>query len=174
MFKSIETWPQKKLKWIYRGTFTLYTLLSFIAPIIVVLVMASKVSETKYKIPVLCIVIMVIILISLAKLFTKSVDKIKIFNIDGTYNRTAQNLKHILQFVSHSIIPISLLIATILFNTIFSEWIHFYSTLIIWCLSFYIAGDIIDKLFLSELDEELSIRDEVAKDNAKSRRTSLS
>ena len=70
MFKDIDTWEQKKLKWVYRGMFTLYTLLSFIAPVIVVLVMAFSTSdyEEKYKIPILCIIIMALIIIALAKL----------------------------------------------------------------------------------------------------------
>ena len=117
---------------------------------------------------------MALIIIALAKMFSKTIEKIKILNIDGTYNKSAQNLKHILSFIAHGIIPITLLITTVLFTTIFKTWIDFYSLLIIWCLAFYIAGSLVEKIFLAELEEELDIRNDVAKDNAKARRASLS
>lgn len=175
MFKNISTWSQKKLKWIHAGFMALYSGLSFVAPVITVLVMAYSTSEIqeKYKLPVICILVCVIIIIAAAKFFSKNVDGIKIMNLDGTYNRAAQLTKHILQLVSHGIIPIVLLIATLLFRSIFHAWIDFYSTMIIWSLSFFLAGFVVDKLFLSELNEEYEIRDDVAKSNAVEMRKGL-
>lgn len=174
-FKNIDSWSQKNLKLVNVLFNVLYFLLTFIAPITTVIWMFYQNGSIKeqYKFPIAAIIICAAVLIAAIRFLKNTVSKIKILNIDGSYNHGAQILKHILEFVCKALVPVILLIVSCLFATTFKQWIDFYNQLIIVCLSFFIAGMFVDAAFLSFLDDELEIRDKVAEQNAISKRISL-
>ena len=96
-----------------------------------------------------------------------------ILNIDGSFNNSARTVKHILELIGKTIIPVAILVITIVFTTILKEAMSFYMEMIVICLSFFIAGILVDNLVISFLDDELNIREKVKEANAISRRTNI-
>lgn len=175
-FKDISQWSQKKLKK-YDFLFNaLYFMITYLGPLITVMVMFWSINElikTTTKITFMFIVIAAVIMFSATKFLQKKILKMRIFNIDGTYNRPKQNFKHIIEMISNLVFPIVFLFITVVFITGLKELLEFYMKMICISMIFFIVGHIIDGLFLAYIEDEVSIRDEVAKDNAKALRSSI-
>lgn len=174
MWKNLADWSQKKLKTVNVCMNVLYFALTFLAPIIVVVVEFCKLSASaSTKVSMIFIIFAVCIVLICARLLKKQVEKIKILNIDGTYNNKARTFKHIMLSIYKLVLPVAILIVSVVFSTFLKEQIDFYVTLIIIIVSFYIAGGLVDSLILAFLDEELEIRDRVAEQNAISLRSGI-
>jgi len=172
MIKDIDKMPQKKLKKLHISMLAVHTLIAFIAPIITILCMTftSGQVQEKWKLPILTVIIVVAIVAGAAKVFKKKVERIKILNIDGTYNQKMRSFKHTLLFISHAFLPIVGIIVTAIFATFLKDCIDFYSRMILIVLGFSVGGILIDKIILAEIEEELDIRDQLAQANAVERR----
>ena len=175
MFKNIGTWSQKKLKGIDWCFNILYFLLTFIAPLITVIVMFTRIGgiSEKVKISIPFIIVSLALLLAMLRFFKKAISRINILNIDGTYNNGARTTKHILELISKLILPLVVVIISVIFATGLQEWLNFYNLMIIICMSFFIGGLFIDYLILSFLDDEKSLRLKVAESNAINSRINL-
>ena len=169
MFKGIETWSQKKLKEINILFNVIYFLLTFIAPLVVVIIAfysIGKINNEVKKTSILFIIISVCIVLAIARFFNKQISKMKILNLDGTYNRGMQITKHILELVGKIIAPTVVLVLSIIFATALKDFVDFYNKMIIASVSFLLSGLVIDRLFISFIDDEMEIREKVAEENA--------
>lgn len=169
---DIENMPQKKLKKLSAVSNIFYALLAFVAPVITVIACFYSNGEIdqRWRIPFMMIIICVVIIIFALKFMKDRIEKIKILNLDGTYNTKAQTTKHILLAVCKAAIPTVLLIVTILFTSALKDMIDFYAKIVIICLSFFIASILFENLWIKKIDEELEIRDKMADKNAVERR----
>jgi len=164
MFKNIDQWSQSKLKSTSNICNILYFAITYFAPVLTVFIMFwSNSSVQQYRITFTMILILAVILAVSSKLITKRIDKISVLNIDGTYNKGLQLFKHVCQAISKAILPIAVLIVAIAAKTIFVDKIVFFCNLLIWVAVFYLIGALFDKMIISELDEEVELRLEVAK-----------
>lgn len=174
MFKNIGQWTQRELKLYSLFLNFLYFTFTFIAPFITALILCNGVDiEQQVKAPITVIIVGCTSILGIAAFAGKKVNGINVLNLDGSYNRKAQVTKHVLQFLCSSIVLIVLLIASVVFRTALHNAIDFYVTLICWILGFVLLGKFVDKIFLSEIEEERDIRKKVAEANAVNARLNL-
>lgn len=175
MYKNILGYSLKKLKVINFFLNVLYFTLSFIAPIITVISVTwlSGDNSQGVKIGLTSIVVCVIIIFAACKVFMKHISKMMITNPDGSYNRRAQITKHVLLLLGSVILPLAILVACIAIGTFWSEKNAMWNNIIIISVSFYIVGDVVQKMFISEIEEELDFRIKASEDNAVELRKNL-
>lgn len=168
MFNKIQNLSQKKLKLYHILTIIVYGLLAFVGPVVgsIILTANSGKIEEKWKAPILVVVIIVIILLSALFFLKKHIKKIKVKNIDGTYNTGMFWTKLIMSFICAAIVPLVLLFASFAIKNWLMAQINFYMDLLILNLSFVVVSKIVNEIFLQALETELEIRDEVANQNA--------
>lgn len=171
---DLENMPQKKLKKISKISNIIYGVLAFLAPIITVTACfySNGDIDQRWRIPFMMIIICVAIVITALKFMKDRIEKIKILNIDGTYNKKAQTFKHVMLAICKAAIPLVLLIVTVLFTSALKDMIDFYAKIVIICLSFFIASILLENLWIKKIDEELEIREKIAEKNAVERRVS--
>lgn len=170
-FKDIETWDESKLTKTLIIWNVIYAVLAFLAPLITVIVaFATNGNITKRKLPLILIFIGLAIIIAAVKFLSKKIDNISVINLSGDYKKKTQTFKHSLQFVSKSIVPIFIVIASILFLSPFKDMIDFYVKVILISCSFFIAAKIVDSFALAYLEDEVEIRKHRAMDNAAAKR----
>ena len=172
IIKNIDSMPQKKLKKLNLLFNILYFAFAFIAPIITIIVMTYITGDIKegWKFPIVFLIIIISIILFAIRALKNKVKGIKILNIDGSYNDKMRTFKHIMLFISSALFPIVIILVTGAFSIFLKEAIEFYLRIIIITLSFNLIGIGIDKLVLSEIEEEIDIRDKLAVSNAIERR----
>lgn len=173
MFKNIDKWSERKLKNWNRITNILYFILTVLAPIVTVISRFGTLSQTSHRVSILFIILMVSIIFVSLKLLREQIKKIKILNLDGSYKNNLRTFKHVMEFIYSAILPTTVLIVSVVFATVLKNAIDFYVNMIIICMSFYIAGVILDNLVIAFLNDENELREKVAEQNAIERRKSI-
>ena len=167
MWPNMMNYSQKKLRLLNILFNILYFLLVFVAPLITVIVSFYDIGAVSTKkVSMISIFIAVCIIFASTKFLRKQIDKISIYKLDGTYNNGMRTFKHLAQMASHLIVPITVLAISVVFCTVFEEYLDFYVKMIITCVSFYLAGLLVDGFAIKFLDDELSIREKVKESNA--------
>ena len=170
-FKDIETWDESKLNKTLILWNVIYAVFAFLAPLITVIVaFACNGNIAKKKLPLILVFIGLAIIIAAVKFLSKKIDSISVINLAGDYKKKTQTFKHTLQFISKSIVPIFIVIASILFLSPFKEMIDFYVKVILISCLFFIVSKIVDYFALAYLEDEVEIRKHRAMDNAAAKR----
>jgi len=172
---TFENYKQRNLKILHILMLGCYALLAFVAPIINTCVWTcnSKMIVSSHRFPVIIIFIIAVFSIFAMHFLKKSVDKITVLNLDGSYNKKAYNIKIALKFVTTAVMPIILIIACVLVK----EWLvstmeelKTYLDIVMVDLAFVIASKFIDAAVIDPIEYELELRNKVAEENALSRR----
>lgn len=168
----IENWTQSKIKIVHILLILFYFILSFLAPIIVTIILTggSKYIDARLKLPITVIVVLCISIFGAAKYLIKYIDKIPVKNLDGSYSNGNFRIKMILRFICEAIVLIVGLIAIILIKSLLIANIQFYLSLLSWILGFKIAAYVIDAFCLNPVEFEIDIRKGVADRNMEQRR----
>lgn len=172
---NVEKYTQKQLKFRHLLTMGFYALFAFVAPIVTVLSwsLSTNMIKESHKWPLIVILIIAIFAIAACHFLKKSIDKINILNLDGTYNEKSFKIKLILKFICSAIVPIILLVGCVFAKKWFVSTVEefkLYMNIIMVCTSFVIVSKIIDNIFIEQLEIELDIRAKTAEQNAISRR----
>lgn len=168
MFTDLATWTNKKLKRWRIFSNILVVSLSYVAPLITILIMCWATDRGgSYKIPITALIIGMFFIFGAVHFLKRSIKKISIFD------NKSQTLKHCLELATSAIIPLILLIVSALFATWLKEEIDFYVSMIITVLIFYIAGKCVDKLVLAFLDDETYLRNRARENNAVAARADI-
>lgn len=169
---DVENWTQKKLKLMHIVFLCVYGLLAFVGPIVGAIIMTSSTGqiEQKWKAPVIVVVIIIAVLLSAIFFLKKSVAKIKVLNLDGSYNQKMLVTKLVLSFLCAAAIPIGILCGVSAVRVWLIDKVNFYMDLTILVVSFSVASKFVNEIFLQHIEIELDIRDKVSEANAVQRR----
>ena len=171
MFSDLAAWTNRKLRWWLWVTNIAVVLLSYIAPLITILVMCWSGKDGgeggEWKIPITALVVFCAFVFALTHFLKGTIGKMSI------YDNKSQTAKHILECVSRLIVPVTIIAISSIFATWLKSEIDFYNMMIIICLSFYCGGALIERLVLGFLDDEKSIREKAKEANAVSARQDI-
>ena len=175
MFKDIDKWSQKKLKSSLLGWNLLYFAITFLAPIIICIVygLNNDLLGNVWKISFSILIPLVVIIFALLHYFKKSVQKIKILNIDGSYNNKNKFLKHFLLSLSGLILPATFICLTLGVINFLRDGLIQYLFMIVYIVICVAVGNLIQNAIIVNFDEEMILRDKVAEQNAITMRTGL-
>lgn len=172
---TFENYKQRTLKILHVLLLGAYALLAFVAPLVTTIVWAStsNMIVNSHRFPVIIIIIIAVFSIFAMHFLKKSVDKITVLNLDGTYNTKALNIKMVLKFLCSAIVPIILIIGCV----IVKEWLvstieemKAYLDIIMVDLAFVVAAKLLDACIIDQVEFELELRQKVAEKNAVDRR----
>lgn len=172
---TFENYKQRNLKILHVVMLGCYALLAFIAPIINTCVWTcnSNVIKASHRFPVIIIFIIAVFTIFAMHFLRKSVEKITLLNLDGSYNKKACTIKAVLKFITAAVMPIVLIIACVLVK----EWLvstveelKTYLDIVMVDLAFVVAAKLLDAFVVDPIEFELELRTKVAEQNALQRR----
>lgn len=91
---NVEKYTQKQLKFRHLLAMGFYALFAFVAPIVTALSwsLSSDMIKESHKWPLIVILIIAIFSIAACHFLKKSIDKINILNLDGSYNERSLRL----------------------------------------------------------------------------------
>ena len=169
---DVENWSQKKLKFTHVMLLALYGVLAFLGPIIGSIIMTSTTGqiEQKWRAPIIVVVIAIAALFGAIFFLKKSISKMKVLNLDGSYNNKMLVMKLALSFLCAAAVPIIILVGVIMIRGWLMEQINFYVDLVIMITCFIVASKVVNEIFLQHIEIELEIRDKVSEANAVQRR----
>ena len=170
-----ETVPQKKLKTLHLVLLGLYFLIAFGAPVALTIgwCCSSNLIKESHRFPLIIIIIIAIFAILAMQFLKKSVDKIRVLNLDGSYSKKAVKVKIALKFVCSAIVPLVLILACFITKEWLTETVeemHQYLDIIACNLAFVVGAKLLDAWLIDPIEFELDLRDKVSSEQAVQRR----